>query len=77
VGLLARRMDVVGQMRQPKRQHQEATLQMARWQQVLEHCCEVARQRGLSESFVVQLYQLIHEEAIRVQEEPPVGEAAT
>lgn len=74
VGLLARRMDVVGRMGQRKRQQQAATLQMDRWKQVLEHCCEVARQRGLSESFVVQLYQLIHEEAIRLQEEPLAGE---
>jgi len=71
--LLGRRMEVVRAMGELKRPLQVSTLQPTRWQEVLASRTAAAQGKGLSGEFVAQLYQLIHEEAIRVQEEPLFG----
>jgi chorismate mutase len=75
VELLARRMEIVRAMGDLKRLHQVSTLQPTRWKEILATRLAAARKRGLSEEFVSQIYQIIHEEAIRVQEEPVFREA--
>jgi chorismate mutase len=75
VDLLARRMDVVRAMGDLKRRYQVSTLQPTRWKEILASRSAAARTRGLNEDFVSQVYQIIHEEAIRVQEEPMFGNA--
>ena len=68
--LLARRMRLAGEMGQLKRQHQVSTLQPARWNEILASRQQAGRNRGLSEDFIARVYEIIHEEAIRLQEEP-------
>ena len=75
VELLARRMEIVRAMGGLKRRHQVSTLQPTRWKEILATRLAAARKRGLSEEFVSQVYQIIHEEAIQVQEEPMFREA--
>lgn len=70
IDLLRRRMDLAGAMGILKRDHQVSTLQPSRWQEVLSSRLAAAKKKGLSEDFVSQVYQIIHEEAIRLQEEP-------
>jgi chorismate mutase len=69
VSLLARRMEVVRQMVAPKRRHRVSALQPSRWLEILASRTSLARQKGLNDEFVAELYKLVHEEAIRVQEE--------
>jgi chorismate mutase len=75
VELLARRMEVARAMGDLKRRHQISTLQPARWKEILATRLAAARKKGLGEEFVSQIYQIIHEEAIQVQEEPVFREA--
>jgi chorismate mutase len=75
VELLARRMEIVRAMGDLKRLHQVSTLQPTRWKEILATRLAAARKLGLSEDFVSQVYQIIHEEAIQVQEEPMFREA--
>jgi chorismate mutase len=75
VSLLARRMEVVRQMVLPKRRHHASALQPSRWGEILASRTSLARQKGLNDKFVAELYQLVHEEAIRVQEESLLGSA--
>jgi chorismate mutase len=70
IELLARRMQVVQSMGELKRVHKVSTLQPNRWQEILLSRAIAAAKHGLSEECVTQVYQLIHEEAIRLQEEP-------
>ena len=70
VDLLARRMDVVRAMGDLKHRYQVSTLQPARWKEILTTRLAAARKKGLREEFVSQVYEIIHEEAIQVQEEP-------
>ncbi|MFI5377920.1 MAG: chorismate mutase [Tepidisphaerales bacterium] len=70
IGLLARRMEIVRAMGELKRRHHVSTLQPGRWQEILDSRADAAGKKGLSADFVSQVYQIIHEEAIRLQEEP-------
>ena len=75
VGLLARRMEIVRAMGGLKRRYQVSTLQPTRFKEILASRIAAARGKGLDEQFVSQVYQMIHEEAIRVQEEPVFRDA--
>jgi chorismate mutase len=72
--LLCRRMEVVRQMGQIKRENQVSTLQPSRWNEVLLSRTDAGGKKGLSAEFISQVYQIIHEEAIRLQEEPLFGQ---
>jgi len=74
IDLLARRMDVARQMGRLKRRHRVSTLQPERWKEILASRAGAADRKRLSADFIAQLYELIHEEAIRVQEEPLFGQ---
>jgi len=73
VELLGRRMALVRQMGELKRQHQVAVFQPGRWREILASRVAAGRQCELAPDFVIQLFQAIHAEAIRQQEEngPP------
>jgi chorismate mutase len=77
VDLLARRMEVVRSMGDLKRRYQLSAFQPGRLKDVLARCIAAARGKGLDEDFVSQIYQMIHEEAIRIQEEPVFRSAAS
>lgn len=68
--LLAQRMRISRAIGQLKRRCNISILQPERWQKLVEDRIASGRSKGLLEPFIVQLYQSIHEESIRFQEEP-------
>lgn len=69
IELLARRMKVVREIGELKKQENLAVLQIKRWDQVINNLMEEGRALGLSEEVVKRLYDLIHDASIQVQEE--------
>ena len=63
------RMGVSRKIGAYKRSHNVAILQMGRWDQLLGAMKEKARAYGLSEKFVEDVFNAIHEESVRVQNE--------
>ncbi len=68
LGLLGKRMEIVCEMGRLKLQENVSTLQPHRWQEILEDRIRKGLSLSLSEDFIQQLMQSIHEEAIRQQE---------
>lgn len=68
MALLAQRMKISRAIGQLKKRCNIAILQPERWQKLVEERIASGNAKGLLESFVVQLYQSIHEESIRLQE---------
>ena len=60
-------MDVSRQIGAYKRDHNVAIVQTSRWEQVLEGMKEKARAYGLSDKFIEDVFNAIHEESIRIQ----------
>ena len=63
------RMNVSQKIGEYKRTHNVAILQTSRWDQLLAGMKEKARKYGLSEKFVDDVFNAIHEESVRVQNE--------
>jgi chorismate mutase len=63
------RMGVSRKIGAYKRSHNVAILQMGRWDQLLGAMKEKARGYGLSEKFVEDVFNAIHEESVRIQNE--------
>ena len=66
---LGERMDVSRMIGAYKRDHNVAILQMSRWDVVMAAMKEKARVYGLSEKFVEDVFNAIHEESVRTQNE--------
>ncbi len=66
--LLGQRMDIVQEMGRLKTEKNVSTLQPHRWQEIVEDRVKKGTGLDLSEGFVLQLMQSIHEEAIHQQE---------
>ena len=66
---LGSRMGVSRKIGAYKRSHNVAILQMSRWDQLIGQIKEKARGYGLSEQFVADVFNAIHEESVRVQNE--------
>ena len=62
-------MDVSRMIGTYKRDHNVAILQMSRWDQVMEDMKKKARGYGLSDKFIEDVFNAIHEESVRVQNE--------
>jgi len=73
IDLLGERMEIVRQMGKLKAEQKVSTLQPKRWQEIVDNRVTKGSQLNLSESFMLQLMQSIHEEAIRQQEEDRVS----
>ena len=63
------RMGVSRKIGAYKRSHNVAILQTGRWEQLLAGIKEKARKYGLSEKFIEDVFNAIHEESVRVQNE--------
>jgi chorismate mutase len=61
-------MDIVREMGKLKTEQHVSTLQPHRWQEIVQDRIKKGTGLDLSEDFVLQLMQSIHEEAIRQQE---------
>ncbi|GAA4315562.1 bifunctional 3-deoxy-7-phosphoheptulonate synthase/chorismate mutase type II [Nibribacter koreensis] len=66
---LARRMRVVEQIGEDKKENNVAILQLERWNEIFLSRPEWATQLNLHPEFIQELYQLIHVESIRIQTE--------
>lgn len=65
--LLAQRFEVVKKVWEYKKIHDLPPLQPGRWQEVLENRKSIARDLGLSEEFVVTLWNQIHDYALEIE----------
>lgn len=72
--LLGQRMEVVRAMGRLKTKQHVSTLQPQRWQDILRDRIRRGSGLELSEDFILQLMQSIHEEAIRQQEAARLGD---
>jgi chorismate mutase len=68
IRLIGKRMEIVRKMGDIKRRRNISTLQPQRWLEILTSRQTVGKDYDLSEEFIFQLFQSIHEEAIRHQE---------
>jgi chorismate mutase len=66
---IAGRMSVVKEIGEYKKENQVTILQLKRWQNILKNQIQTADRVGLSKEFIKKLYDLIHEESIRMQTE--------
>jgi chorismate mutase len=66
--LLSQRMELVRKMGELKTEQNVSTFQPHRWQEIVDDRVQKGTGLDLSEDFVLQLMQSIHEEAIRQQE---------
>ena len=67
--LLASRVEIVKQIGEYKRDHNVTALQMNRWTHLMENRVGLGQRLNLNETFVKILFQLIHEDSVRMQTE--------
>jgi len=68
ISLLGRRMDLVKQVGEYKRDNNIPPLDSNRWQEVLDSRLSQARSLGLDEGFVGEIYERIHDQALEIEE---------
>jgi chorismate mutase len=66
---LIHRMQQVGELGKYKKSNDVTILQMNRWEEILQRQMRNGAGSGLSAGFIKRLYELIHEESIRIQTE--------
>lgn len=69
IELLGKRMEIVTGMGELKRKNNISPLQPQRWEEVVASRLVAGKKQDLSEEFVFQLFEAIHEESIRHQAE--------
>ena len=69
VEALARRMALVGELAEYKKENNVKILQLDRWQEIFNTRSDWAAKLHVNEKFVAELYKLIHIESIRKQTE--------
>lgn len=69
VRLIADRIKVVKKIGRYKKKKNMPPLQPKRWQEVLDSKKELARQLGLGEKMIEEIYELIHKYCLKVESE--------
>lgn len=67
--LFEKRMDVVKQIGQHKKDNDIRILQTNRWDAIIEAAVKKGADKGLSEEFITKLFKAIHQESINIQED--------
>jgi chorismate mutase len=67
--MLASRVDIVKQIGKYKKENNVMALQINRWSQLMDNRVNMGKRLNLNETFVKILFQLIHEDSIRMQTE--------
>ena len=67
VDKMAMRMGIAEEIGIYKKQNDVTILQLERWQQILSNVKQHGNYLGLSQKFIEKLYNVIHEESIRIQ----------
>ncbi len=68
IEMLSKRMSIASDISVIKRSNNLSILQLRRWDEMLRKRMELADCSGLSPDFVKKLFELIHEESIKIQE---------
>ena len=68
IKLLASRLEIVKKVWEWKKENSMQPLQPSRWQQVLESRKQLAKKFWISEELIEKIWNLIHEEALRLEE---------
>ncbi len=69
IELLNERMQVSSQIAKVKKQSNISVLQVNRWSQLLSNRMEISNSKGISENFTKEIFELIHKESVRIQDE--------
>jgi chorismate mutase len=67
--VLSSRMDIVREIGKYKKEHNVTALQINRWSQLMEDRVNLAQKLNLNKTFTQILFQLIHEDSVRMQTE--------
>lgn len=67
LNLLARRMEVVDEIGEYKKEHNMTILQLKRWQHIIDDRLAIGSFSGLDKKFLIQLLELVHEASIQRQ----------
>jgi chorismate mutase len=67
--VLSSRMDIVREIGKYKKEHNVTALQINRWSQLMEDRVKLAQKLNLNKTFTQILFQLIHEDSVRMQTE--------
>lgn len=67
--ILASRVEIVKQIGQYKKVNNVTALQMNRWSQLMENRVNLGKRLNINDTFVKILFQLIHEDSVRMQTE--------
>jgi len=67
--MLASRVEIVKEIGQYKRDNNVTALQINRWTQLMENRVKLGKSLDLDETFIKILFQLIHEDSVRMQTE--------
>ncbi len=68
VELMGERMQISEQIGNLKKEHRLTIHQAERWAEIVKRALEKSKQTGLTEEFILKLFQQIHNESIRHQE---------
>ena len=66
---LSKRFDVVRRVGLLKKRHGIQALDKSRWQKVLEKISIAAKKQGISPKLLINIYELIHEAALKIEDE--------
>jgi chorismate mutase len=69
IEVLGKRMNIVHEMGEYKRDHNITILQIERWRDIINSRLKTAEKLGLNRDFLLSLLQLVHNESIRMQTE--------
>lgn len=69
IALMADRMAVCREIGQYKQEHNIQVVQGDRYNEIVKKLCKAGAKYGLSETFVKALFEAIHTESVRQQEE--------
>jgi chorismate mutase len=69
IQLLAKRMGISNEIGTYKRSSNISSFQPSRWEEIIKSRIKAGVEKNLGEEFILRVYQMIHEESIRQQEE--------
>ena len=67
IQLLAARLRVVKKVGEYKKERNLPALDQNRWQEVLANRLKQAKELNLNENFITETYELIHQEALKIE----------
>ncbi|MFN6945762.1 MAG: chorismate mutase [Cytophagaceae bacterium] len=69
IEILAARMHIVEKIGEYKKENNVTTFQVKRWDDIMKNRTELAKKMNLNESYISEIYKIVHEESIRKQTE--------